>query len=311
MIITEKLNKRFCKDNNLSINVYKEPYFTSRLKLYGCYDDYQDFVKMIEEKFSGNEESYFAYYNEVKDKIIDYIKNSATYKYLQTADMSALNYRGTTITSDYPDREVYKENLIGKSFISIDMCKANYTALVAYGMQTELPFVPDEIGFNYYKFIKQFTDNTHIINSKYIRQVVFGNCNPKRQIHFEKCMMLNLLERLIHSKSINKEDIYSVRADEIIIDGFNPGLIHMLITTEFPVSFEYFKLGRIYGTSGYIKNIANNEIKIKCASSDELPFIYRLLKGEEVQPEDLIFTYNGQLAQLLKAPELKIVGGVQ
>ena len=34
MKITNKLKERFCKDNNLNIKIFQEPYFTQRLNLY-------------------------------------------------------------------------------------------------------------------------------------------------------------------------------------------------------------------------------------------------------------------------------------
>ena len=51
--ITTKLKERFCKDNNLNIKIFKEPYFTERLKLYDEKFDtlkkWEQFLKDIEE----------------------------------------------------------------------------------------------------------------------------------------------------------------------------------------------------------------------------------------------------------------------
>ena len=60
------------------------------------------------------------------------------------------------------------------------MNKANFSALHNYNSNI----------FNnkntWEEYVSNFTNNEHIINSKYIRQVVLGNCNPKRCITYEK-----------------------------------------------------------------------------------------------------------------------------
>ena len=35
--ITPKLKERFCKDCNIPLKIYEEPYFTDRLKLYDLF----------------------------------------------------------------------------------------------------------------------------------------------------------------------------------------------------------------------------------------------------------------------------------
>ena len=37
MEVSEKLKERFCKDCNIPLRLYKEPYFTERLQLYDSY----------------------------------------------------------------------------------------------------------------------------------------------------------------------------------------------------------------------------------------------------------------------------------
>ena len=55
------LKKRFCKDCNLPINLYDEPYFTQRLQIldiqFGCVKKFDDFCAELENY--ENEQSYF------------------------------------------------------------------------------------------------------------------------------------------------------------------------------------------------------------------------------------------------------------
>ena len=57
MKITTKLKERFCKDCNIPINIFQEPYFTDRLELYdkyyGTLEKWNTFVKELD-KYKSN-----------------------------------------------------------------------------------------------------------------------------------------------------------------------------------------------------------------------------------------------------------------
>jgi hypothetical protein len=326
MFMIEKLKQRFCKDNNITIQLFEEPYFTERLKLMGKYDLWESFVDFYNKNFN-DKEDYFTYYNDLKDNIINYIKNSDTYK--------LLNNEKTNIAKlfELPDRvknlsqkNVYNKDNVGKYFLSIDMKKANYSALVSFGKMYNVPFVNDDIGYSYEKFMSLFTPYEYFAKSKYIRQVVFGNCNPKRQIAFEHYLMSIFLEGLYANNILSEEDkdtyVYSLNSDEIIICteninlytdinkwikkneglGFNP-----------PLRLEFFKLKKISGTEAYLKRIFKtedifdrdfNNIEIKCMNPIEAPFIYRFLNNESVSLNDRVFLHEGKKAILMDIPEI-------
>lgn len=71
------------------------------------------------------------------------------------------------------------------------MKKANFTALRHYNK--------DIVGGKdtYEDFLGMFTDENYFKESKYIRQVIFGNVNPKRQITYEKFLMDKVLVKLL------------------------------------------------------------------------------------------------------------------
>ena len=70
------LYKRFCKDNNLSINLFEDPYFHSRLNLYNdFYQTHEKWEQMWDMlKDFNTVQDYFEYYDKVKDTIINKIK---------------------------------------------------------------------------------------------------------------------------------------------------------------------------------------------------------------------------------------------
>lgn len=314
-----ELRKRFCKDNNISMQLFVEPYFSERLSLFGKKEKYDDFVKMIENDFNGNEEEYFAYYNKTKDSIIDYIKSSPAFVHLNSCDMNQF-----AVKTEYPQRDVYKESFIGRTFISIDIAKANFSSLILYAKTCkERFFAEDEdFCFNYDKFMEQFTVIPHIKDSKYIRQVVFGNCNPKRQVTYEKYVSNTILNMLFELEGMKKEYVVSLAHDEIILcaDDMEMELLNrikekvdFLNSNYIPLHFEYFTLGRMWGTTAYIKKIydtfdkdGNFEYVVKAANGYDLPLIYRKLNNEEIQENDLVFVQEGRLSKFLDVPKMEI-----
>ena len=67
--ISDKLRARFCKDNNLQVGIFKEPYFTERLllidKLYPdkyIWRSWESFKKLVQTTY-GSEQEYFEDYN--------------------------------------------------------------------------------------------------------------------------------------------------------------------------------------------------------------------------------------------------------
>ena len=311
MDISTKLKERFCKDCNIPINLFKEPYFTDRLKLYdefyGTLEKWDIFVKELE-KYKC-EQDYFEEYNNVKDAAIYSIKNTEAYEKFCNEDMNQYRVKYNNL----PCKDIYHPDNDGKMFISIDMKKANFSSLQYYDGSM---FAGASTWEN---FIELFTDNKHIINSKYIRQVILGNCNPKRHITYEKYLMDKILDYVLIYTSIDRVVFFS--NDEIVVDASDLIgtdqllLVHRLTNCinkiiNIPVKVELFTLHKINGTSGYYKEIikANGEtdIKFKCLDSLYLPFVIRYFLGEEITDSDKVFYHNGLLAQFIEVPEIEV-----
>ena len=315
-MLSNKLKQRFCKDNKLSIQLFNEPFFSDRLELLGYKKEYEEFEKLIADRFNNSEQEYLEHYNKLKDTIIDYIKSSKAFQLLNSDDMN--KYK---CSYNFKQSDVYKETNVGKRFISIDMKKANFSSLIHYGNMNEAEFFD---AYNWEEFMRQFTDIDYFTKSKYIRQVVFGNCNPKRQVTYEKFLMSVVLDRLISNQMISEKDVYSMCSDEIIISTEKLTAIQMFDIEAFirannisedlvPLHFEIFKVLKIQGTEAYIKQFEDNKlsidtIKLKCVNPYELPVIYRYLKGETVKDSDLYFEFNGRVVKFIDIPEISIIG---
>ncbi len=316
MKMSTKLKERFCKDCNIPINIFQEPYFTDRLKLYDKFYDtlekWDVFVKELE-KYN-TEQDYYEDYNRVKDEAINFIKSTEAYQRFNEEDMNQYD----VINKNLPSKDIYHPSNDGRTFISIDMKKANFSALQHYG---DCIFKSMFSGSSTWEdFISKFTNNQHIINSKYIRQVILGNCNPKRHITYEKYLMDMILSGLLE-QYITVDRIVFFSNDEIVIDvsDMNSKDIHRLLmnikeykkSLTIPLKVEFFTLIKIKGTDGYCKFIYSNfclsKIKFKCLDSLYLPFVIRHFNGEEVQDSDKVFYHNGLLAQFIEVPEIEVI----
>lgn len=311
MEVSEKLKERFCKDCNIPLRLFKEPYFTDRLQLYNSYyntlDKWNIFVRKLE-KYKC-EQDYLEEYNRVKNAAINDIKISDGYKRFNEEDMN----KYTVKYKDLSGKDIFKTSNNGKLFISIDMRKANFSALKFYNRS-----IFDNAD-TWEKFIERYTEDKHIVNSKYIRQVILGNCNPKRQVTYEKYLMGLVLEVLIDELGYSASDIAFFSNDEIVIDMGKyedcirkRELIEWQIKGYFNIPFriELFYLRKITGTNGYykeiVKNIIEREYEFKCLNNYTLPFVLRKFNEEEITENDKVFYHEGLLSKFIEIPEIGI-----
>lgn len=297
------LKKRFCKDNNYPVAVFDNPYFLERLaaidEMFGgamsAFDEFCDSLKDFE-----TEQDYFEHYNSVKEMAITYIKEQPDFIEFNNKEFSSHLPKGLV------KRNLYVDENDDCTFISIDMKKANFSALHYYS-----PSIFGNVS-TWEEFMGMFTDNSHIINSKYIRQVIMGACNPERQIKFERYLMY-LLSTYIKTNLPNIE-FYSVAQDEILIKiesdkrfGMSMKDFKELIANEPTgigkiVRVEYFFLSKIADTKGWCKNFAPFEqrIEFKCLNTMYYHQVVKYFLGKKITANDLTFYYEGNLARFLK-----------
>jgi hypothetical protein len=318
MVITEKLRQRFAKDIGVPIKIFVEPYFSNMLDLYeehySARTKWNQFLALLEH-FKSDQE-YFAMYNATKDAAITYLANNPEMQFFsQKEDMK----KYAPSFKDFPSNSVFKCTNVGRHFVSIDMIKGNFTALRHYN--------PAIVGGKetYEELIGMFTDHEYIIKSKYIRQVIFGNQNPKRQTTYERYLMEHVLSEIFARTKILGKNVAYLGTDEIVLDvteyisedgkldaKFEAMLNRAIDTVKasgINVRHEYFHLYRIKGTSGYMRKYefetASKGVDFKCVEADEMPFVIRAYKNEPVKEDDMVFVYNGRLAKLLEAPEIE------
>lgn len=317
-VMTETLRQRFCKDMNLSIKIFEDPYFANFLKLYdeqyGAVAKYNRFVSAVMQ--FGCEQDYFEAYNKLKDEVIEYLNNNPEMAFFaKEEDMSKFVCQN----KGYPTNDIFKETNDGKVFVSIDMVKGNFTALHHYN-----PSIVKNCD-TYEDFIHTFTDVPHFVESKYIRQVVFGNVNPKRQVTYEKYLMDMVLTKLLETGVVKPENVEFFSTDEIVLSVPDEMLCDSMVNEEFynsvmnvvkwakenniNVRGEFFELRKIPGTSGYVKKfmMGKDGVDFKCLDFLTMPFVLRAYQKEEPNDMDRVFLYEGKKVMLLEDIKVEVV----
>lgn len=311
--IPQKLKERFCRDCNLPIKIFEEPYFTERLKLLdtkcafpGIIEQYNKFAKKIQSY--NNPQDFLEEYNKVKDDAINFIKETEAYQKFNEMDM---NEFAKKIRKGLPSHDIFKPQNAGKYFISIDMRKANFNALKNY----------DTTIFGkantWEDFLSKFTNNSHIITSKYIRQVILGNCNPKRHVTYEKYLMnkfIDKMEEYFDADFLQKIVFFS--NDEIVLDvtaydetertRLSDKLNSIANNFLVPLKIESFRLYKIKNTDGYLKDGTETQ-EIKCLDSVMYPIVLRKIIAVNVQEYDKVFIFNGMRAKLIDIPKIEFL----
>ena len=288
--------KRFCRDYNVPVSTFDSNHFYNQLNTLSLYSDH--YIKLFDEFVQELEpypsiESYFEYYNSVKEKIIDYIHSSLEFK---SFSESIIN------TPKVIKQELYSPSNNGRDFISIDLRKANFTIL-----EMNCPNLFN--GKTWEDFMRDFGASEYLVKSKYIRQVIFGACNPKKQIQAQTKLMSDIATKL----QLEDFNVYSVVTDEIIlsVDPSCPTNVTEVIATlrhYFPEIIDKLKIecfNLIKNTQGYEKFVvASSDAQkwfsvFKCIDSDVFCQVIKYYYHQDIEESDLVFDYKGSLARFM------------
>lgn len=295
--------RRWTNDFNLQIDVLDEPYFSYYIDLYDPYLKTKAKINLLEETLNRfeSEGKFLSYYYETRNNIIEYLNENPAYLEFNNMDMNKFN-----VSSNYPKNEIYKCTNIDKYFVSVDLTKANFQAL---------KYVNPEIVKNadsYKQFIGKFTDLEYMMESKYLRQVIFGNINAKRQIKIERYLIEKAVDWLLENNLTIKENIEMVASDEIVFNiteeasekfSFESKNIINAIKNDLnlDVDVEIFKLFSI-GNKCFAKEFVNNKkiYELKSVSKLYLPQVYKKYTNQPLNEYDLVFRHEGKNAKYLE-----------
>lgn len=301
MELTNRLKRRFIKDCGLSIALTDSPYFEYFIDLYdkafNTKSKLNTFMEIVN-RFE-TEGEVLDYLQSVTDSVVEQIKVKEEYSEFLNADMNQF-----AIKSKYPSSSIFKECHTGKELISIDLSKANFQAMNYFN--------PNILGVSSYKdFLKKYgVVDEYILNSKYIRQVIFGNLNSKRLSIIEKHIIYKIVEKL---ETFNYT-ILLVTDDEIVLEGSKDiyeNILNIVSGMNIQVAVELFVLKTLRQPNGqpfksdkfYVKDfIAFTDDKIlpfeiKATDSTFYPQFFKLIQGMEIIDNDLVFLNEGFVAQ--------------
>lgn len=297
--ITKK-NLRFSKDYNLPINIFNEEMFSYYRELYKDFWPYNEELLMNDEikSFDNNVDIWLEFYGRLRDNIINTLENSKEYIDFNSKDLSEYDIPKELNVGEH---SIYNEECEGKYFMSIDLKKANFQALKHVGVLND---------DTYEDFIKRFGGTEYFAKSKYLRQVIFGKLNPKRQVKVEKYLMSKIL------KDFTAWNLYSLNSDEAVfllteneVNSLTSQVVEFLENNikkklGINVRIEVVTIKRLpivnsHGNKvdAYVRhNVITGEETLKKASTTFYPQIYKLWKGMEINEKDRTFFFEDQLA---------------
>lgn len=302
--MNEMIKKEFIKDFSIPISIFDKDHFQYTLKVldpyYNSLSKYnllKEYIDILKKTTNSYEEEFHAINKKVVNQSIQSIKQNKAYQNFIEMDMSQFKH-GLTIPKN---NQLYKSHNHKKRFISVDLVKANFQAL---------KFVNPDIvlGFNSYEeFLKQFTDLNYHLKSKKMRQVIFGNLNPKRQQTVQKYIMSQLTENLIEL-GLDKNAILNCTSDELIFEykeeqsHIISELIKKNILKNIDFHVEIFDLYKFnVDKPFYYKKDLDNNISLKGIPNHSVLECIKALENKEINEVDLQFLFEGRKCQFSKS----------
>ena len=307
-----KLIQRFVKDYNLPINIVDEELFSYYMTTYKNFptDTWFKLVEKIKNEYGGNVEAWLDYCANVRNTAINTLLENPVYKAFNQTSLEQYAIKAPCGRSS-----CFTEACDGSKFISIDLRKANFQALKAIGV------IKDN---TYEDFIKSMGGDDYIADSKYLRQVIFGQLNPPRQITVERFLTYKVYENLPKIGFPwwdETYELFSFDNDEIIYKlrpGMNPtkepfvGSMKDLCNSiesmtkaviGIDIRVEYYEVNdlNIRNYNGdkvdafERHNLVTDERKLKKASTTFYPQIYKLWTGGKINAKDKLFFCENQI----------------
>lgn len=235
-----KFLQRFVSDFKIPIEEINPDIFETVLKNYNTvdYNRWLACCNYITNYCHGDVNEYLDYYYNIRETLISKIKDNPVYK----ETISTYDYKANTIIpcdniKNRKHKLLYNEENINKTFVSIDIKEANFNAIryiapeVFLGesdYSSWLNIVITDL-FEYDEHITFWTK--YFTASKYTRQVIFGQANPKFHISIETRLMTKLVNTLYTTASEfikNNISVDVVNSDEIIFEILDTSVIPSL-----------------------------------------------------------------------------------
>ena len=274
--------KSFCKLFDLNVPSYVD--FDYYKNLYARLDRWKNMDELISLYGKAEEqiEDIYKYRLEKTEEIINFIKTTRAFNDLND----------DTMIPDLPTNKNF-EYSEGVKYLSIDIKMANWESLKKYD-----PSFVNELGDSYSDLLNKFDVPEVFHRSKQLRQYIFGNLNPKRQIKSQRVM----IEDLMNGLSRYNLKVECVKTDEVIYSFENLAQIADILLgfddDIFKCKVFTVKIIEDFRVNEYIdvKNGIMHSDLVGCNGHKYFINLKKYIFKEELDIRDLYFRMDGDLA---------------
>jgi hypothetical protein len=277
-----KLHKQFAKDFNFFLPTSKDiEVFNRTIDIRNRTDDWVEY-----KQYAHRHPDFVQYGYDVKNSVIKSIRDTPEYLTLDSK-------KYTIDRKFHGSKDYIKDDNIGTNLVSLDLVTANFQAL-KYANSKVVLDAP-----TYADLISKFTDEKSIQNSKQIRQIIFGNLNPKFQQTVERYIINQILKLLVDNNLLDESQLVSITSDEIVYQskGNDDNIMQKINETPFNVRCEKFTLEKF--NRWFVKRYDDKRTKLLQVSGKMYAQIYRKFYDLDIIDKDLWFEDDGYLCKFI------------
>lgn len=206
---------------NATLDDYKA--FLKVCELSGELENFEKLVNEILENYKGDTSLWLNCFYDLREAVINSFKENKAYQTFNICDMQ-LMFPKIDGQMKPVAKNLYNKEAAGRVYVSIDLASANFTAL---------NWVNPDITRNTSSFSEYLHKVFHsepeflldyIADSKYLRQVIFGQLNPSRHITVERNIIKQLYLEYLEPVLKNMENFIQLEvanADEVVVSFSN------------------------------------------------------------------------------------------
>ena len=273
-----KNNKDFIKLFDLNVPVMEHfEYYIDQMSKTEKFKDIRSLISLFEE-VDGKVDDIYDFKIKKSQEVINFIKTTDAY--------TDLCYDNNLLDLPTNKSFTYEE---GVNYLSIDLRSANWVSLKKYDQQNQL-------GDSYAEFLSKFGLPEVFVRSKYLRQFIFGNVNPKKQQKVQR----NLIQEVVREYG-SQLNIECVKNDEAIFSFKNfddvKSIMESIDKSKYTAKIftiqrvEDFRIDTHYNSNG-------NFLYQEMVSVNGQQFYLKLkqyITGELLDVRDLYFKQDGKL----------------
>ena len=275
--------KGFCKIFDISVPDHEHfDYYLSQLSKVNRYKELPNWVSLYE-KAEDEIGDLYEFRMRKSDEIIKFLQNTRAYNELNLDNL-------------IPDLPIsksfqYEED---KKYISIDMRKANWSVLKSY----DPPFA-NELPNSYEELLSKFEMPEVFVNSKSLRQYIFGNINPRRQAKAQRVVMQGIIDMFKNSNMT----LECIKNDELIYSYTDISYLKSEVLSKIDASKFKTKLFTIKRVEDFRIDFVHDEEEnllykemVGCNGNRFFLLLKKYIFEEPLDIRDLYFRMDGNLA---------------